>query len=133
MLLDAPTLNLLKEADEDARNAAEEMISLITGLSEQARREGLLALEDGIGDLEDRFLAFALELVVDGTDPKDILDILLPAVLTEVSAPGVLLMRLVIITGVLAIQSGDNPRVAEQKMTAFLGASMLVHRWDVKQ
>jgi chemotaxis protein MotA len=37
-------------------------------LSEQARREGILALEDGLDDLDDKFLAKGLRLMVDGHD-----------------------------------------------------------------
>ena len=37
-------------------------------LSEKARREGILALEDGLDDLEDPFMKMGLRLVVDGTD-----------------------------------------------------------------
>lgn len=38
------------------------------GLSEKARREGILALEDGLDDLDDAFMKNGLRLVVDGTD-----------------------------------------------------------------
>lgn len=37
-------------------------------LSEKARREGILALEDGLDDLADPFMKMGLRLVVDGTD-----------------------------------------------------------------
>ena len=37
-------------------------------LSEKARREGILALEDGLEDLEDPFMKTGLRLVVDGSD-----------------------------------------------------------------
>lgn len=37
-------------------------------LSEKARREGILALEDGLEDLEDAFMKMGLRLVVDGTE-----------------------------------------------------------------
>ena len=37
-------------------------------LSEKARREGILALEDGLDDLEDPFMKMGLRLVVDGND-----------------------------------------------------------------
>ena len=37
-------------------------------LSEKARREGILALEDGLDDLDDAFMKMGLRLVVDGTD-----------------------------------------------------------------
>ncbi len=37
-------------------------------LSEKARREGILALEDSLEDLDDAFMKMGLRLVVDGTD-----------------------------------------------------------------
>lgn len=37
-------------------------------LSEKARREGILALEDSLDDLDDAFMKTGLRLVVDGTD-----------------------------------------------------------------
>ncbi len=37
-------------------------------LSEKARREGILALEDGLDDLDDKFLRSGLRLMVDGHD-----------------------------------------------------------------
>jgi chemotaxis protein MotA len=43
-------------------------IAEITEMAEQARREGLLALEQRVRDLEDPFLQTALQMVVDGLD-----------------------------------------------------------------
>jgi len=40
----------------------------LVAFSDKARREGLLALEDELDDLEDEFLKKGLRLVVDGTD-----------------------------------------------------------------
>lgn len=40
----------------------------MVALSEKARREGILALEDGLDDLPDAFMRSGLRLVVDGTD-----------------------------------------------------------------
>ncbi|MCL2791617.1 MAG: motility protein A [Spirochaetaceae bacterium] len=54
----------------------EKLISTLVSFSEQARREGLLALEDSLDELEDKFLAKGLRLVVDGTDPTLIKSIL---------------------------------------------------------
>ncbi|MGD0196468.1 MAG: flagellar motor protein [Solirubrobacteraceae bacterium] len=45
-------------------------IELIVGLAEQARREGLLALDARLGDIDDEFTRKGLQLVVDGTDPE---------------------------------------------------------------
>ena len=44
--------------------------------SEKARREGLLALEDDLEEIEDGFLRKGIQLVVDGTDPEIIKNIL---------------------------------------------------------
>ena len=47
-------------------------------MAERARREGLLALEEEAQGVDDPFLSKGLRLVVDGTDPelvKDILDL----------------------------------------------------------
>lgn len=46
------------------------MISNIINLSNVARKEGLLALEEAAADIEDTFLKKGIMLVVDGTDPE---------------------------------------------------------------
>ena len=45
-------------------------ISSIIELSNVARKEGLLALEEAASNLEDEFLKKGIMLVVDGTDPE---------------------------------------------------------------
>ncbi len=52
------------------------IISMIVTFSEKARREGLLALEDDLDELEDEFLRKGIQLVVDGTDPEIIRNIM---------------------------------------------------------
>jgi len=54
----------------------ERLISQLVTFSEKARREGLLALEDDLEELEDEFLRKGIQLVVDGTDPEIIKSIL---------------------------------------------------------
>ncbi len=49
---------------------SKEMIITLVSFSEKARREGLLALEDDLDELEDEFLKKGIQLVVDGTDPE---------------------------------------------------------------
>lgn len=44
--------------------------------AERARREGLLALEDDVAGVEDAFLQKGMQLVVDGTDPELVREIL---------------------------------------------------------
>lgn len=46
------------------------MISKIIELSNVARKEGLLALEEVSGELEDAFMKKGILLIVDGTDPE---------------------------------------------------------------
>ena len=47
-----------------------EMIQNIINLSNVARKEGLLSLEEAAGDLDDEFLKKGILLIVDGTDPE---------------------------------------------------------------
>jgi len=171
----------------------EKIISQLVVFSEKARRDGLLALEDDVESIEDEFFRKGIQLVVDGTDPDIIKNILytelskiedrhdgaitlfddwgkaapsfgmigtllgliaMLARLEDKSAIGAgmaqalittlygavlaycilipfkrkleernkaeVLVREIIIEGVLSIQSGDNPRVLEEKLCAFL-------------
>ncbi|MFP4432117.1 MAG: motility protein A [Spirochaetaceae bacterium] len=54
----------------------ERIINELVGFSERARREGLLALEDNLDQVEDEFMRKGIQLVVDGTDPDIIKNIL---------------------------------------------------------
>lgn len=53
-----------KNYDFGEKNTVQNMVSL----SEKARREGILALEEGLDDLDDAFLKEGLRLMVDGND-----------------------------------------------------------------
>ncbi|WP_030176254.1 motility protein A [Spirillospora albida] len=53
-----------------------DLVDSIVKLAERARREGLLALEDAIKEVEDPFLRRGLELAIDGTDPEELREIL---------------------------------------------------------
>lgn len=52
------------------------VITDLVAFSERARREGLLALEDNLDEVEDEFMRKGIQLVVDGTDPEIIKNIL---------------------------------------------------------
>lgn len=54
----------------------EKIISDLVAFSERARREGLLALEDNLEEVEDEFMRKGVQLVVDGTDPDIIKSVL---------------------------------------------------------
>lgn len=67
------TLNLAKVTKKAFVQEKQDIPGLITTLvsfSEKARREGLLALEDDVSELQDDFLKKGIQLVVDGTDPE---------------------------------------------------------------
>jgi chemotaxis protein MotA len=170
-----------------------EIIRTLVGFSEKARREGLLVLEEDAKQVDDPFLGKGVRLVVDGTDPELVKDILeteldameerhhknqdmfkqggafaptigilatvlsLVSVLQHLDKPDTLgpsisaaflatfygvaaanvvylpianalkkmtaiesSERLLMIEGVLSIQSGDNPRILAEKLWSFL-------------
>jgi chemotaxis protein MotA len=51
-------------------------VQLLVGYAEKARREGLLALEAELQGVEDPFMKKGLQLVVDGTDPELVREVL---------------------------------------------------------
>lgn len=179
------------------------LIPMLVTFSEKSRREGLLSLEDDIESVEDDFFRAGIQLVVDGTDP-DVIKNILYNEMNQISSrheAGILLFdnwgklapawgmigtlfglvgmlnslgdqsgigagmaaalittfygailsnlifipikdklidrdasevlsKEIIIEGILSIQTGDNPRIVEQKLLAFLEPSV---RGKVKQ
>lgn len=170
-----------------------ELIDLFIRLSDRARREGLLALENELEDVDDPFIRKGILLAVDGIEPEMINDILnaeihameerhyqgrsiiekageyapawgmigtlvgLILMLGSLDDPSTLgpnmavalittlygtvlanlvflpmasklenktdeevFMKQVIIEGVIGVQSGQNPRILEEKLSAFL-------------
>jgi chemotaxis protein MotA len=170
-----------------------ELVRLIVDLAEVARRDGILALENMILEMDDPFLVRGIQMAVDGTDPeiiqtileteldnllerheagKNMLDLMgrycpafgmigtlvgLVAMLRSMDDPSRIgvgmatallttfygaflanvvflpladklaartaeeaLAKTVIIHGVMAIQSGDNPRTVESKLMTFI-------------
>lgn len=169
------------------------LIEQIVKLAETARRDGLLALESQLGEVEDPFIKLGIQMAVDGSRPEVIEDILrteiesvagrhrdgkalmdqmgrfapaygmigtlmgLIMMLSDMSDPsGIgagmavalittlygaivanvffspfaeklgfinkqeLLGMEIVVRGIMAIQSGENPRVIEQKLNTFL-------------
>lgn len=60
----------------DKEENPHEIIRKLVSFAEKARREGLLVLEDDVAKVEDPFLQKGVQLVVDGTDPELVKDIL---------------------------------------------------------
>jgi chemotaxis protein MotA len=172
-------------------------VTELVGYAEQARRDGLLALDEQLAGIEDPYTKKGLQLVVDGTDPELVADVLeaendamrkrhkactqpfekaggyaptlgiigtvfgLVHVLSNLSKPetlgpsisaafiatllGISTANLVYLPvaarlkqlseeelhfremtleGILAIQAGDNPRVVQEKLTAYIPPSL---------
>lgn len=170
-----------------------QIIKQLVGFAEQARREGILALEARAQEIDDAFLKKGIQLAVDGTEPDLIKDILSTEItfieerhkfgvgifdLAATLAPafgmigtliGLILMlgnmsdpesigpnmavalvttlygsmiantfcipiankltnysnnevliKELMLEGIMSLQSGDNPRIVEQKLTAFI-------------
>ncbi len=184
---------LFKVAFQNEEVKSQRVIAMMVDFAEKARREGLLALEQEVMQIDDQFLKSGVQLVVDGTDPdlvKNILETkltfleerhskghkimgtmgaLAPAfgmigtligliqMLSQLDDPDQLgsgmavalittlygalaanlffipleeklklrteeetLMKEVMIEGILSIQAGENPRIVEEKLKAFL-------------
>jgi chemotaxis protein MotA len=172
-------------------------VTELVSYAEQARRDGLLALDEQLAGIEDPYTKKGLQLVVDGTDPELVADVLeaendamrkrhkactqpfekaggyaptlgiigtvfgLVHVLSNLSAPETLgpsisaafiatllgissanlvylpvaarlkqlseeelHFREMTLEGILAIQAGDNPRVVQEKLTAYIPPSL---------
>lgn len=174
-------------------DSVDSLIKQIVGLSETARRDGLLALESKVGEIDNDFIKLGIQMAIDGTRPEVMEDILrtemdavatrhangkglmdcmgrfapafgmigtlmgLVIMLGDMSDPSKigagmavallttmygaiasnvvflpfaeklgfinkqeLLTMDIVIRGIMAIQSGENPRVIEQKLNTFI-------------
>ncbi|HNR88862.1 MAG TPA: motility protein A [Spirochaetota bacterium] len=76
LMVGYPLVRLLKIKDLfriclfDSKFNYSELILTLVSFSEKSRREGLLALEDDLQDLNDPFMKMGIQLVVDGNDPE---------------------------------------------------------------
>jgi chemotaxis protein MotA len=66
----------LKRALLSKPASADGTVEAIVGLAERARREGLLALETAVRDVDDPFLRQGLQSAIDGADPDELAEIL---------------------------------------------------------
>jgi len=73
-LLKAP--DLFKITIQENIINSDGVIDILVEFAEKARREGLLALEDNVREIDEPFLKKGIQLVIDGTDPELVRDIL---------------------------------------------------------
>jgi chemotaxis protein MotA len=67
---------LFKIAFRAPVDATRERVALLVSLAEQARREGLLALDGRLTEIDDEFTRKGMQLVVDGIDPDLVREVL---------------------------------------------------------
>ncbi len=101
---------------------ANDMADLWLDIANQARKEGILSLQPIEQQAVDPFLREALQLVVDGTEP-DLLRDMLQTRLVRAILPQQETRCWMIIEAMMAIQSGDNSGVIRHKMATFYLAS----------
>ncbi len=116
------------DCDREEKVQCVEIIDALIVLSEKSRRMGLLVLEDDIGLIDDAFLKKGLQLIVDGTDPEIVRNVLYTRMLASRLTGSALLRAVLILEGIMGIQAGDNPGILADKLSAFLGAD--VDLWD---
>jgi chemotaxis protein MotA len=191
------TFGIVKNAFIVKKSTPVETIKQLVDFAEQARREGILALEARAAEISDDFLKKGIQLAVDGTEPELIKDILSTEIsfiearhgdgvkifdiagalapsfgmlgtlvglvlmlgnLSDVQSIGPnmavalitslygsiianvlciplseklkgysaseMMIKELMIEGIMSLQSGDNPRIVEQKLTAFIEPSL---------
>src|SRR3712207_9418812 len=64
-------LTSLKKALAGKAESSAQVVPVVVSLADKARKEGLLALEDSLKDIEDPFLVKGVTMAIDGTDPEE--------------------------------------------------------------
>ncbi|MBK9503285.1 MAG: hypothetical protein IPO06_28695 [Leptospiraceae bacterium] len=97
------------------------LLEKIIHLSNKARRQGLLSLEEDIEVSPYPLMRRGLQFVVDGTDPKLLSEILERTILLSNDTPEKIMENCIIAVGVLGIQEGYSPRILRENLQSFMG------------
>ncbi len=131
---DNNNLSLLYEVRKDAFSKAirkepydrfYEMIYLMAGLEETARKEGLLALEEASEELPPETVFYqdvklAIASVVDGCAPEDVTELLTARYWAKNLQGDDALLYFLMISSVIRIQCGTSPHLLERLLVACL-------------
>lgn len=120
--LDLATRIQCTERDKDE---CVELLSKVLLFSRKARDYGLLSLEQEIDSCEDILLKKGISLVISGTLPEYIKDILQTYILVGNYIGKELLRRVIILEGVLGIQRGESPFILIERLSAYFGEDYL--------
>lgn len=97
------------------------VINTLVALAGKSRRDGLLSLEDVLDDSGHEFIKKGLQLVIDGTDPEIVSDILMIMIQSGNFSGMELLERMVSADGIMCIQSGYRIDFLAARLYAYLG------------
>lgn len=67
---------MMKKLISSSPNNRKEIVTIFSDLARKARKDGLLALEDDISSIENKFLVSGLQMVIDGVEPDNIREIM---------------------------------------------------------
>lgn len=97
------------------------LIEELIRYADKARREGLLSLEEELGNIKDPFLKMGIQLIVDGNDPDLVEEILERVILFSKPTQDRVLEYCIIRTAILAIQSANSPYILHHQLYAYIG------------
>lgn len=116
--------NANAEVNEKNQGLLLDSVRKIISLSNTARREGLLALEDAVSNFTEaggeKYIKSMILLIVDGTDPELVEEIGWVRYFSSGIKDYDAVSYLLCLTGALAIQAGENPRLTEVKLLAMI-------------
>ena len=121
---------------QEKENMLREAVKRMISLSNLARLEGLLALEEAVEaitlETPEEALKQLIILLVDGTDPEIMQGIGLSRYYAHLYTDYEALRYFIYLEGALSIQAGENPRVLEEKLKVMLPKDMYV-RYSLEQ
>jgi flagellar motor component MotA len=117
---------------DDFKNEIAVLFNTLIDLSQQSRRDGLLALEEHIDiNLRNQFeiLNLGLSLVIDGTDSEMISEIL-DNIINQYKYEETKIIGRFKKRGILGIQEGTNPRALQIILLSMINANELGLRFS---
>ncbi len=118
-------------------NGIKDLAKLILQLSDIARKEGLLALEEFKCSLDDEPwytpVKELIELIVDGNDPEMVKRISLMRYYSTLQEPYMKLMNIMSIYGFISIQAGENPKLIMKMLESLAGINIGTTQRDAKE
>lgn len=111
----------------EKKDLIKSVIKTVVTFAEKARREGILALEDDLDDIDlgeeqvTDLLKVSFSLICDGHDESTIAEFSRYRIATCSAEGDLKLAMMIAANGSLMIQAGDNPRVLATKLLAMTG------------